>query len=313
MEVGLVGRGPRVEAVAHLLSNHDVYHWAADGADDDVELPGHVREVDVREFEHTPIIFLCLPIHRLRSTSRELGGVLSGRHVLVHTTRNLELGTLDAPSEILGEETPTQRFGLLSGPFATEDVLSNRPSSAVCASQFPEVHDLVEDVLDATPFRVYRNDDLLGAEIAAAYTRIIAMLAGAAGAMELGDSLEATLFARGLAEAARFVVYRGGFEKTAFGLAGCGNLRIDTVDHGSTDATVGAEFVDREDVTSEKLRAEYGVSAHGLFNLLESLDASDAAERVDLPLLERAVGIAEGRMNAGDALRELIALPTYHE
>ena len=312
MEVGLVGHGDRFEPLAHLLREHDVYHWAADG-DADVELPDHVREVDVGAFRDTPLIFLCLPIHRLRPAGRELGGVLSGRHVLVHTTRNLELGTLQSPSQILGEETPTQRFGFLSGPFALEDVEAGRPSAGVCASEFQEVQDLVEDVLDLPHYRIYRADDLHGAEIAAAYTRIIAMVAGIARQMEVGDSLEATLFARGLAEAARFVVYRGGYEKTAFGLAGCGNLRLGTGKNGSVDLQIGTEFMRREAVDPEKLRAEFGQAANGLFNLVESLAAAIDGAGIDLHILERAISIVEGQTSAPEALRELIDLPSYHE
>lgn len=313
MDVGLVGRGARFEALAHLLRNHDVYHWDADGSDGDVELPSHVERVDVAAFKDTPIIFLCLPIHRLRPASRELGTMLSGRHVLVHTTRNLELGTLHTPSQILSEETPTQRFGFLTGPFDTDDVLGERPSSGVCASEFSEVHDLTQDALDTPDFRVYRAQDLHGAEVAAAYARIIAMLAGIGRQMELGHSLEATLFTRGLAETARFVVYRGGFEKTAFGLSGAGNLHLDTSPGGSTEAEIGSEFMRREGVDPQKLRAEFGVTANGLFNLIESLEPVAEGSGVELPILEHAIELIEGRMTGNEVVQSLLGLPVYHE
>jgi glycerol-3-phosphate dehydrogenase (NAD(P)+) len=313
MEVGLVGRGQRFEALAHLLRNHQVYHWAADGDDEALELADHVRQVDVGALKDTPIIFLCLPIHRLRSTGRELGGVLSGRHVLVHTTRSLEHATLKSPSTILGEETPTRRFGFLTGPFDAADVLAKRPSSGVCASEFVEVHDLCEDVLDVDDFRVYRAQDIEGAEAAAAYTRIIAMLAGIAHHMALGASLEATLFTRGLAETSRFVVYRGGFEKTAFGLSGCGNLHRDTGADASVDVEIGQEFMRRDGVDPETLRAEFGGPANGLFNLIDSLQTVSEGSGVDLPILEHALELIDGRSSAQQVLKALLALPVYHE
>ncbi|MFP4600345.1 MAG: hypothetical protein ACOC9W_03690 [Persicimonas sp.] len=318
MEVGLVGRGARFEAMAHLLRNHDVYHWSADGAGGGGELPAHVREVDVGAFKDTPIIFLCVPIHRLRTSGRQLGSVLSGRHVLVHTTRNLEHATLEPPSTILGEETPTQRFGFLTGPFDADDVLAERPSAGVCASEFNEVHDLCEDVLDAPKFRLYRAEDIRGAEAAAAYTRIIAMLSGIAHQMELGASLDAMLFARGLAETARFVVYRGGFEKTAFGLSGCGNLRLDTngAANGrgkSVEAEIGSEFMRRDGVDPEALRAEFGVSANGLFNLIDSLEIVAEDSGVEVPILEHAIALVDGEMTAREVVGSLLSLPVFHE
>lgn len=317
MDVGLVGQGERFEALAHLLRNHKVYHWDADGSvsagKPDAELPAHVRRVDVAALKDTPIIFLCLPIHRVRETGRELGSVLSGRHVIVHTTRNLELGTLQTPSMILSEETPTQRFGFLTGPFATGDVLAGRPSSGVCASEFPEVHDLTQDALDPADFRVYRNQDIHGTEVAAAYARIIAMLAGIGRQMELGPSLEATLFTRGLAETARFVVYRGGYEKTAFGLAGAGNLHLDTSPGTSPEADIGAEFIRRQGVDPEQLRAEFGLAANGLFNLIESLAPVVDGSGVDLPILKHAIDLVEGSMSAQKVVKALLGVPVFHE
>ncbi len=313
MDVGLVGRGPRFEALAHLLSNHDVMYWSGDGTDGDVDLPEHVRRVEVAELGRAPLIFLCLPIHRLRPAGRALGSVLSGRHVLVHTTRNLELGTLNAPSTILGEETPTQRFGFLTGPFDTEDVLAGRPGSGVCASEFPEVHDLTHDALDETTFRMYRTEDLQGAEVAAAYTRIIALVAGISRQLELGHSLDATLFSRGLAETARFVIYRGGYEKTTFGMAGCGNLHLDISPQGNIDVEIGAEFMRREGVNPEQLRAEFGGPADGLFNLIESLVPVCEGSGVELPILQHAIRLIEGDLTAHQVVEALLGLPVFHE
>ncbi|QDG51435.1 hypothetical protein FIV42_11980 [Persicimonas caeni] len=313
MDVGLVGQGDRFEALAHLLRNHDVFHWDADGADGDVELPEHVRRAELSDLREIPIIFLCLPIHRVRETGRELGSVLSGRHVLIHTTRNLEFGTLHTPSAILSEETPTQRFGFLTGPFHTSDVLAGRPSSGVCASEFPEVHELTQDALDTADFRVYRNQDIKGSEVAAAYTRIIAMLSGIGRQMEFGHSLEATLFTRGLAETARFVLYRGGYEKTAFGLAGAGNLHLDTSPSSSPEADIGAEFMRREGVDPEQLRAEFGVAANGLFNLVKSLESVAEGSGIDLPILQHAIELIEGNMTAHKVVEALLGLPVFHE
>jgi glycerol-3-phosphate dehydrogenase len=339
MKVGLVGRGHRFEALAHLLRNHDVNHWNAGGPDNDgadkpatSDLAAHLRQVDVDALQDTPIIFLCLPIHQLRTVGRELGGVLSGRHVLVHTIRSLEFATLNSPTSILTEETPTQRFGFLTGPFDTADVLAEQPSSGVCASEFSEVHDLTQDALDVGDFRVYRADDLGGAEAAAAYTRVIAMLGGIARQMGLGASLEATLFTRGLAETARFAVYRGGYEKTAFGMSGAGNLHLDTSAGdgsagdgsagdgstgngigGSDEARIGAEFMRRDGVDPQELRAEFGESANGLFSLIESLERVADDSGIDLPILQHAIALVGGDMTGPEAVKSLLAVPVYHE
>ncbi|MGM0557643.1 MAG: hypothetical protein ACQEVA_14765 [Myxococcota bacterium] len=315
MRVGLIGKGDRFESLVHLLRDHDVYHWhgSPNGEDGEVELPDHVRSVDAYEFGDTPLIFLALPITQLRDAAHELGNHISARQALVHTTRNLEYATEKTASEILAEETHTQRIGFVSGPFRANDVLEGRASSMVCASSFPEVLNLVSDALDGVNCRVYRSDDLKGAEVSAAYARVIAMLYGCARQMDLGASLEATLFTRGLAEIGRFVVYLGGHERTAFGLAGCGNLRSDTAESGSIDHQIGQAFVERDGITRDELRAEYGSVGGSLFDLMSTL--APAAERsgLDTHIIDQAVEVVEGDRSPREALGALISLPTFHE
>src|SRR5690554_4938848 len=130
MKIGLVGRGDRFEVLAYLLRNHTISFWPGDEAtssdEDAAELPAHIERVELEALKETPLIFLCLPIHRLRPAGNQLGKVLSGRHILVHTTRNLEVSTLYTPSRILAEETPTLRCGFLTGPFDATDALAGR-------------------------------------------------------------------------------------------------------------------------------------------------------------------------------------------
>lgn len=315
MRVGLIGKGDRFDSLIHLLRDHDVYHWhgAPHGEDGEIELPAHVESVDAYQFADTPLIFLALPITQLRDAAHELGNHISARQALVHSTRNLEYATEKTASEILAEETHTQRIGFVSGPFRANDVLEDRASSMVCASAFPEVLDLVSDALAMTNCRVYRSDDLKGAEVSAAYARVIAMLYGCARQMDLGASLEATLFTRGLAEIGRFVVYVGGHERTAFGLAGCGNLRSDTAETGSIDHQIGQAFVARDGITREELRAEFGSVGGSLFDLMATL--APAAERsgLDTHIIEQAVEVVERGQSPRQALQQLVSLPTFHE
>ena len=52
-------------------------------------------------------------------------------------------------------------------------------------------------------FRVYVSDDVVGVELCAAAKNVIALAAGGADGLGLGDNAKAALMARGLAEMAR--------------------------------------------------------------------------------------------------------------
>ncbi|MFU8805664.1 MAG: hypothetical protein ACNA8W_17760, partial [Bradymonadaceae bacterium] len=272
--VGLVGAGFHFETLLRLFeaTSTRVLLWQPGDEGDEAEsLPGNVELVSRERMSDVPLIFFCVPIDICRTVARRLGDVMSGRQVVVHTSRSLETLSLKSLSTILQEETPTQRFGFLTGPVLVEDVKAGRPSSGVCASLFPEVHDLVEECLMSPIFRVYRTTDITGAEISAAYGRVIAMIAGLSHALGLGTSLQATIFARGLAEMARFVVFREGFERTAFGLSGAGNLFADMHLEGSTDYQIGMFLAGSKKHAAAAVRKKFGWRGDELLNLLDAL------------------------------------------
>ncbi|MFB6351384.1 MAG: hypothetical protein ABEK29_06305, partial [Bradymonadaceae bacterium] len=216
-------------------------------------------------------------------------------------------------SAILEEETPTRRFGFVSGPMRREDVLAGRGASCVCASPFPEVADMVEEALSSEIFRVYRNEDLPGSEAAAAYARVIAFTYGLADALDLGTSVLSTLFARGLAEMSSFVTYQGGYEPTTFGIAGSGNLHADTTGEGNADYRLGRRYVDAGAPDLERFRDDLGVVEDELFGFLDSLISQAKSAKLDLHIL-RAInkGVVEGE-GLEAAFDWLMELPDLRE
>ncbi len=322
--VGFVGNGTSFEVLSHLLqkAGTEILHWqpehssAADAMPAD-KLPSHVQSVELAQMGKVPLIFYSVPMHLARQTGRQLGDVISGRQIIVHTSRSLEPATLKSVSEILREETPTQRFGFLNGPADLADIQSNKPASLVCASLFPEVHDLVEDSITSENLRMYRSNDLTGAEISAAYSRIIAMLAGICNGLELGDSLQATLFARGLAEISRYVTFRGGYERTAFGLTGVGNLYADTHRAGSKDFQIG-EFLavreqNKQSTDAKAVRDQFGVYGQDLLSLVDSLNSATQHAELSLHLLRATHSGALGKLSPKKAVHDLVTLPVLFE
>lgn len=319
--IGIAGIGPRLATVAHLLERNDrqIRYWRPDEelggrrASDEPDFPEGVESVELDALAETPLIFVWMPVHRMRGFAGRLGDVLSGRHAVVHLGRTLEHATLNSVSTMLAEETPTKRFGFVTGPMAPDDVLEGRGASCVAASVFPEVIDMVEEVLTCQNFRVYRNDDLQGAEAAAAYARVISLAYGLAREMEMGKSLESTLFARGLAEMSKFVVYRGGYERTTFGLAGAGNLHADITEPGSVDYRIGRELGERGLDEVEEYRGELDVVDEEIFELLDSLDGQARRAELELHILNRVRDALLGEASLQEALGRLMSVADGRE
>lgn len=273
----------------------------------------NAQAVELTALSATPLIVFSAPLNQCRPLARRLGDVITGRHIVVHTVRGLEPETLKTVSDILQEETPTQRLGFVTGPMRAEDLSAGRPGSGVCASLFPEVHDLIEEAMVSPAFRLYRSKDLVGAEISAAYGRVVSLMSGLVDGLNLGASLQATLFARGLAEMSRFVIFRGGYERTTFGLSGCGNLFADTHTDGNVDFQIGRFLAEGPDDVATSLVTEFGTPAEEILAMMNSFREVGSSAELELPLLDGVLALINQGLPPQKVVQALMSLPTLYE
>lgn len=286
--------------------------WQPDEDGDNAEdLPGEL--VELKALADIPLIIMSTRISRCREVARRLGDFITGRHVIVHTMRGIEADTSLTASEILHQETPTRRTGFVTGPSRLDDLQSGRPSAAVCATHFPEVHELVEEAMMSPGFRVYRSRDLMGAELSACYSRLLAIMSGLADGLELGASIQATLFARGLAEMSRFVVSRDGYEQTPFGLSGAGNLYVDTHQDGNIDFQMGRFLAESPDHYADDLVDNFDEPAQEILDLLAAFSEFEDEQSLELYLFEGARAIIDAQVPPAKVIQGLMTLPALYE
>lgn len=309
---GLVGQGSSVALLTRLLeaTGTQALLWRPE-PEEDAGLGEHVQLVEPSAFEDVPLIFFCVEAAQARAAARRLGDHLSGRHVVVHTLRALEAEVEGTGHALLSEELPTRRIGFLTGPMRPEDITSGLAGASLCASVFPEVNAMVAEALVSPRFRLYRGVDLTGAELAAVYTRTIAFVMGIASAMSQGPSLEAMLFARGLAETGRFVARHGGQERTTFGMSGSGNLFADVSSPGSRDYQLGQAIVQQ----AAGLTPAPGLLEHAgeLAALTNILATSARARRIEAPIMLAAAALLSGKLTSQQAAESLMNLPVLDE
>jgi glycerol-3-phosphate dehydrogenase (NAD(P)+) len=312
MDVAIVGTGDRFVSILDLLVGSKDRTVGAVSLDGE-ELPAGVESTTIEDLVDARLIFIAVPITDLRNVARSIGDVITARHAVIHAVHNVEPGSLAAPSEVLLQEMPTRRFGFLTGPMRSDEIERGLPSSGVCATRFPEVGDLAEEALVSPTFRLYRSSDLRGAEYSAAYTRVIAMAAGVAHAMSLGRCVQATLFARGLAEVSRFVTSRGAEEKTVFGIAGSANLHLDTTPPGSPDFQVGIAAQEAGEFDPVDVRERFGSGGGDLLDLVETLWAGVRSSQLHAHILETCHRMVSGQLEPQGALGHLMTLPTLND
>jgi len=96
----------------------------------------------------------------------------------------------------------------------------------VVAGGTQDMRHALQAALSDARLRLYRNDDLLGVELCGALKNVMALAAGIAEGLGLGDNTKAAILSRGLVEMRRYGRELGAKDETFFGLAGVGDLAV---------------------------------------------------------------------------------------
>jgi glycerol-3-phosphate dehydrogenase (NAD(P)+) len=147
---------------------------------------------------------------------------LPGTAPVLSLTKGLDPATGERLSTLVRDRP----VAVLSGPNIADEIAQDLPAATVVAGEDADLARELQAAINSATFRVYVNDDVVGVELCAAAKNVIALAAGGADGLALGDNAKAALVARGLAEMARLAEAAGGKQETFAGLAGMGDLVV---------------------------------------------------------------------------------------
>lgn len=145
-------------------------------------------------------------------------------------------------TQIMQRVAPEAQVAVLSGPNLALEVARDLPAAAVAASADAELAGHVQRALSGPTFRVYTSVDVAGVELGGALKNVMALAAGMADGLELGDNAKAALLTRGLREMVRFGTAHGGRAETFYGLSGLGDLMATAMSPLSRNRRAGERF-----------------------------------------------------------------------
>ncbi len=175
-------------------------------------------------FRNCEIVLVAVSTSAMREVMRKSAKYVEGNHIIVNTSKGLELQTGKRMTEIIKEETCCKKVGVLTGPNLARDILEGNPSGAVIASNMREVQEKVYQVMHSPLFRIYMSSDIVGAELGGALKNIYAIAAGIADALGFKLNTLALLLSRAASEMVKFGIKLGAKQETFFGLSGIGDL-----------------------------------------------------------------------------------------
>ena len=185
------------------------------------------------------VVFFAVPSKAFRKLANEASRyVVSGVQV-VSTAKGIEAKTFKLMSQILEEELPQARVGVISGPNLAIEIANKAITATVVASSNPQVCCDIQQLLSSHYFRVYANSDRLGVELAGALKNIYAIASGISASMKMGQNTVSVLITRSLAEMSRFSAALGANPMTFLGLSGVGDLFVTCTSPLSRNYQVG--------------------------------------------------------------------------
>lgn len=299
-KVAILGGGSFGTVIANMVAENgfDVHLWLRDESlaeninknhENSRYLPGYGLSERLSAstsmelvLEGADLVFVSIPSQSFRQVVQQARPWLKADQMLVSTTKGIEAQTFSLMSEILKEEMPSARIGVLSGPNLAKEVASRQLTATVIASDSSELRGSVQGILHSSYFRVYASSDTYGVELGGTLKNIYAIAAGLSSALGMGENTKSMLMTRSLAEMSRFAVCMGANPMTFIGLAGVGDLIVTCMSPLSRNYRVG--YALGEGKSLEQAVAALGQVAEGV-NTIKHVKEKAAEMDVYMPLV----------------------------
>ncbi len=252
--------------------------------------------------EEAEFILHVTPSKFTRETFKQYKQYVGNKPVII-CSKGFEKESLKTLDEVILEEMPTAKVGVLSGPSHAEEVSVAIPTVLVVASKHEDVLKRIQDTFMCNEMRIYTSKDVKGVELGGALKNIIAFCAGVAAGIGLGDNTFAALITRGLTELTRLGVELGGEKDTFYGLSGLGDLIVTCLSEHSRNRKAGKLI--GQGKTLEETQKEVGM-------VIESIDNIEVAyelckiHKIEMPIVDVVYQVIYKKLNPQEAVKKLM-------
>lgn len=322
-KIGYLGSGAWGICLANLLAGngHDVQVWSI--------------EEDVLKYlqdngEHPK--FPGIPVEKTLRYTTDLQEVLEGKDIIVEsvttsgfrsvlkqiftlkkeippfiiTSKGIEKGTgmllPEVALEAFGEKNRS-KIGCLTGPSLAKEVMQRMPASVVAAAFDKGLMHETHQIFTNPYFRVYPNNDVMGAAFGGAMKNIIAIACGISDGLGYGQNAKAALLTRGLHEIRKLAPVKNCRPETINGLAGLGDLVTTCLSSLSRNYTFGNLLSKGSD--SEHAKQNIGMVVEGAFTCVAAKELGDR-HGIPLPITEAIFSIIYEHLDPKKAVEALL-------
>ena len=320
-DISVIGSGSWGTALAWLLRNngHRVTLWSYLREENEMflkyrenvdKLPGVLLDQEVvftNQLEESipgrDMLVLAVPSPAIRSTARNMRGLVSEGQLIVNVAKGIEEKNLITMTDIIEEEIPQADVAVLSGPSHAEEVGKGLPTTIVAGAHSRETAERIQGYFMSPVFRVYTSSDMLGIETGAALKNVIALAAGMADGLGYGDNTKAALITRGIAEISRLGTAMGAHLETFYGLSGIGDLIVTCASVHSRNRKAG--WLIGQGRTMEQAMAEVHMVVEGVYSARAGMKLAERYH-VEVPIIQSVNEILFEGKSAAEAVSQLM-------
>jgi glycerol-3-phosphate dehydrogenase (NAD(P)+) len=272
------------------------------------ELPTALRATRSMEEATRPaeVVVMAVPSPHFRAMLQQAAPFIGRSLPVVSVTKGLEPESLLRMTEVIAQLLPDNPRAVLSGPNLAREIMAGYAAGAVVACHDADVATSLQGLFNSGLYRVYTTHDVVGVELAGAQKNVIALAAGMADGVGVGDNTRALVITRGLAELTRLGVAMGGEARTFAGLAGLGDLLATCMSPLSRNRHVGEQLGKGrklDEIVGEMRMVAEGIHTCGLALKLATRHG------VEMPIVREIQRVVHGDVSALDAFRDLVRRP----
>lgn len=246
MRIAIIGSGSWGTALGNVLATnkHDVLIWGKN-VDEVVDIEKyHLNETyfpgvslnsnlhataNFKDIVDYDVFLLAVPSIAIEEVCKKLSDAVTKPVYIINVAKGFHPITHEYLMDVIRNSFDSKFLkGVISliGPSHAEEVVLGQLTAVNAVSKDLDAATVVQNLFSNDSFRVYINDDEIGAQIGVAVKNVLALASGIASGLGYGDNTRAALITRGLAEMSRYGVYYGGRMETFLGLCGVGDLIV---------------------------------------------------------------------------------------
>ena len=319
--ITVLGGGSWATALSKLLSEngHNVTVWLRDEAlaNDltqnrvntkylpNVRIPENiVFTSDINQAANkAEILLLVVPTQMVREVLKQIKDEYKEGKIIINASKGIEICTMKLVSDIVKDEAKNSVFAVISGPSHAEEVGLSMPTAITLACHDMDTAEEIQDIFMSEYFRVYTNEDVIGAELGGALKNIIALGAGISDGVGYGDNAKAALITRGIVEIARLGIAMGADIHTFYRLTGMGDLIVTCTSRHSRNWNAG--YLIGQGLSRDEAIKKVGMVVEGIPTTYAAYKLSNKLN-VDMPIVDAMYDILENKAGVKETVNKLM-------